>query len=76
MDFETLKNKVNELRDKKERAKGALAQTMAALKETYGCDTLEAAEALLRKLDSEADEAKAKFDKLMEEFLEEWQHVL
>jgi len=76
MDFEILKKKVDDLRNKKERAKGALAQTMETLKETYGCDSLEDAKVLLSRLDDEANEAKTTFDKLMAEFQKEWGHVI
>ena len=70
--FEELKSKVESLRRDRDRAEGALAQTMVRLKKEYGCRTLKEAKQLLTKTRKEAVEAEKSFKDELSDFNERW----
>ena len=71
-EYNRFKDEVDELRAQADRAAGALEQQMARLKEDFACESLEAAEQLLEKLEAEAVEAKQKYEEALEAFQEKW----
>ena len=75
-DIQAIKTRCAQLQQAADRAAGALDQTMARLKDEHGCATIEAAEALLKKL--RADEAKLQqaFDTTLAAFRRDWREQL
>ncbi len=67
-----LKAKVDRLRRDADRAAGALEQAMARLKTEFKCDSLEAAQKLLKKLRRDESEAREAFEKKLAAFQKEW----
>lgn len=68
-----LKSKIEDAKERRAEAKGKRDTLMARLKEDHGCNTLEAAEKMLAKLEKETEtEAKelergiAELEKMME----------
>jgi len=70
-----LKAKVDQLQRETDRAGGALEQTMARLKKEYHCDTVEEAEALLKRLHGEKQKANKVFTEVLTSFEENWRDV-
>jgi hypothetical protein len=71
-EYERLKKKADKLKAEAERAAGALEQTMARLKDEFGCDSLEAAEKLLEKKEAEKEKAEQKYEEELEAFKSKW----
>lgn len=71
-----LKKKVGRLQRERDRAEGALSETMKRIKEEFECSTLEEAETLLKKLKRKEDKAKNKFEEALAKFKEEWSELL
>jgi hypothetical protein len=71
-----LKKRVEKLQRDADRAAGALAQTLAQLKSEFGCSSLEAAEALLKKAKTDEQKAQVAFDTALAAFEEEWGEAL
>jgi hypothetical protein len=76
MNFKELKEKVEELQRKADKAQGALETAEERLQEEFNCKTLKDAEILLKAMEKDAEAAKAKYEKELEEFMEEWGDVL
>jgi len=70
--YEQLKQKVDQYQREADRAAGALAQLLERLKEEFGCDSIEEAEKLARKLKKERDKTEKEFAEALEEFETEW----
>jgi outer membrane protein TolC len=75
-DFDKLKAKVERLKAEKERAEGARDQLLRTLKEEFGCKSLQEAEALLAKLQSEETAALKKYNSYRTRFEKRWRKVL
>ena len=73
--FQDLKDKVDKLKTKRERAAGALENDMAKLKE-LGYDDLGAAEKALTKMKADRDEAETAYEEAMTKFQERWGDLL
>jgi hypothetical protein len=71
-EYERLKKKADKLKAEAERAAGALEQTTARLKDEFGCDSLEAAEKLLKKKELEKAIAEEKYEDELEKFKSKW----
>lgn len=71
-EFTRRKELVERLRRDRDRAQGALAQTVAADKEKYGVETLEELKALARKARKQAERDEAAYDRLAAEWDQEF----
>lgn len=75
-DFEALKRRVAEVTSRRDKAAGALEQTLKKIKEKYGCKTLEAAEALLVEKEKTRQEAAEKYAAKKQKFEKAWKAKL
>lgn len=75
-DFEQLKRRVEELRERKARAEGAYQEHLKRLKKDYGVKTLREAEQLLERKKDEEQAAAAKYLKAKKAFEAEYKEVL
>ncbi len=71
-----LKEKTERLRRKADQGEGALEQVKKELMETFGCDSLEAAAKLLKKLEKEGGVAESEYKDAFDEFCKKWEGVL
>lgn len=74
--FERLKQQADTLQRDVSRAEGALEQLKKDIKKEFDCDTIKAAEALLKKLEWDAQQAEEKFDKALADFEEQFGELL
>lgn len=76
-DFENLKSKIEELKNKKSRAEGALEQVKDQLKKDFGVNDLKEASLLLEKIDKEIKSDQSKLDELLEEIenITDWDKI-
>jgi hypothetical protein len=65
-----LKNKVSQLEKEVEQSKGALKAIKTQLKKDFGCQTIQAGQTLLRKLEKQEREATIKFEKELNKLYE------
>lgn len=75
-DLTELKSKVERIRRDADRAQGAYDQAKARLKSEYDCDSLEEAQAQLKKLEKQGQEARETFDADLAAFEEKWRGKL
>jgi len=75
-EFERLRSDVSRLQREADKAAGAHAEQMKQLKKEFGCETLEDAERLLRKLEREAAKAEAKYVDALDRFRSKWNKEL
>lgn len=75
-EYERLLESISTCEREASRSEGALQQLMARLKQEYGCDSLEEAEALLKKLEREQERLEGKVKKKTEEFEAEYGNKL
>ncbi len=75
-DFEALKRRVAEVTAKKDRAAGALEQTLKRIRSKYGCKTLEAAEALLIQKENKRQKTAEEYVDKKQAFEKEWKEKL
>ena len=66
-DFENLKKKIEESKQKRAKAEGAIEQAMIRLDKEFGCKSLDEAEKKLETLDAEIASDEKKLEKMMEE---------
>ena len=66
-DFENLKRKIEESKQKRAKAEGAIEQAMIRLEKEFGCKSLDEAEKKLEVLDAEIRSDEKKLEKMMEE---------
>lgn len=66
-DFENLKKKIEESKQKRAKAEGAIEQAMIRLDKEFGCKSLDEAEKKLGTLDAEIASDEKKLEKMMEE---------
>ena len=66
-DFEDLKKKIEESKQKRAKAEGAIEQAMIRLEKEFGCKSLDEAEKKLETLDAEIASDEKKLEKMMEE---------
>lgn len=66
-DFENLKKKIEESKQKRAKAEGAIEQAMIRLEKEFGCKSLDEAEKKLETLDAEIVSDEKKLEKMMEE---------
>jgi predicted nucleic acid-binding Zn-ribbon protein len=74
--FERLKKEVESARQQKDRAEGALQQAMKQLKDEMGCDSLDEARELEKKLSKQVKKAETDFESELESFEEKWGEVV
>lgn len=75
-DLTGLKNKVDALRAKAERARGVLENVEAELKETWKCGSLKEAEVLLKELQAKEKKLAGRYAKGLAAFEEKWSEEL
>ncbi len=75
-DYEALKRKIAALQRDKDKAEGALEQTLAKLKEDFSVDSIKAAKALLEELEKKRNKAFSKYQLEKKAFEEKWSDVL
>ncbi len=75
-DLTGLKNKVDALRAKAERARGVLENVEAELKETWDCATLEEAGVLLENLRGKEKKLAKRYETKLRQFEERWAEEL
>jgi predicted nucleic acid-binding Zn-ribbon protein len=73
--YKQLADKVEKLQRDHDRAEGALSQLMGRLKSEFSCDTLDAAEKKLKKLEKEAATKEKEFDLALDEFESDWKET-
>lgn len=71
-----LKNAVDSLRSKKDRADGALAQEFARLEKDHGCKTVASVRRKLAKAVGSLESAEADYERALDEFEAEWKDTL
>lgn len=74
--FAALKKKVTTLQRDADKAQGALDRLQAELAEEFECETIEAAEKLLKRLVKEEKAAGKAFSKALTKFEEDWSEDL
>lgn len=75
-EFQRIKKKVENLKQEKSRAEGALAEQERVLKESFDCDSLEDAESKLEELERKRDAAKTKYEADLEAFKDKFGDLL
>jgi len=70
--YQLLKSKLDKAQREVDRAQGSLDQLMVRLKDDHGCETLKQAEKKLKQMESDSEGAEQKYDRLLNEFDEEW----
>lgn len=75
-DLVNIKRAVADALEEKARAAGALDEVMKQLKKEFGCKTLEEAEAKLKQLTEEAEEAEETFTVELAAFKKEYEGIL
>lgn len=75
-DFESLKRKVEDLRERKARAVGAYQEHLKRLRKDYGVKTLKDAEKLLKRKKQEELDAAGAYLKAKKAFEREFAEVL
>jgi len=70
--FEKLKNKVDNLKTQRDKAKGSLATVMGRLKDEFGCESIQDAEELLTELKESVKQHEEELEKLYEKFEDEF----
>lgn len=71
-EFERLKKKVEAVRDDISRSEGRLESLKETLSKEYGVSSKSEAEAKIREMRAEADEAEVDFDQRMDSFKAKW----
>lgn len=74
--IESLKSKIEELKTERDRASGALSNILTQLQDNHDLRDLDAAEALLVKLQKQECKAKTAFTTALEEFEDEFADLL
>lgn len=70
--FRKLKQEVEQARSDADRAQGTLDGLMAQLKEEFECETVEAAQQKLKKLQKKATDAETEFDEALAAYQKKW----
>jgi len=71
-EYVQLKKRVDQAKQKADKAVGALEQIMKQLKKNFGCNSLQEAEKKSKSLQKQAITSKKEFDEALEEFEEKW----
>ena len=71
-EYLTLKRQYERLKSEEDKARGVLAEKMRQLKEEFGCETVKAADAMLRSEKHSAKQQQALFEKAIHEFEEKY----
>lgn len=66
-DFENIKKRIEESKQKRAKAEGAIEQAMIRLEKEFGCKSPDEAEKKLEVLDAEIRSDEKKLEKMMEE---------
>ena len=76
-DFENLKKKIEESKQKRAKAEGAIEQGMMRLEKEFGCKTLDEAEKKLETLDAEIRSDEKRLEVMMKEIEEftDWSKI-
>mgnify|MGYP001568893428 CR=1 FL=1 len=70
--YQRLKDKVDSLEREEGLTTGALSQLANQLKDDLGCNSVEEAEAMLERLETEYAEMERKYEKSLRKFEEAW----
>jgi hypothetical protein len=70
--YNELKQKADKAKADADKAEGALGQQLKELKDKFGCDSLEDAEAMLADLEAQEQELGRVCDEKMADFEREW----
>ena len=70
--YTELKEKVEEAQQKVDRAQGAIDNLLMQLQEKFSCDSLDAAHALLKKLDAKIEKLTTELDNEMTRIERKW----
>lgn len=70
--FRRLKKEVDNATAEAQRAKGAFDQLTKQLEGEFECNSLKEAEALLAKLEAQADKAKKEFERQLRDYERKW----
>ena len=74
-DYRSLLEDVDQWKTELAKIEGAQQSLLKQLEEKFDCDSLEAAEKLLVKLEQQQVAQEKKFAKMLKEFKDEWQHL-
>lgn len=69
-EFNELKEQIDDLRRRKDKAAGAKGQLLKELKQQFGCSTVQEAKKHLRKLKADKSNLQERFEKAMVAFEE------
>ena len=75
-DFSTLKEKMEALKRKQDRAQGAMNQLLSQLEGTFYVKTIEEAEELLKTMNKEREEVEKEFTAASIDFEKKYGHLL
>lgn len=75
-EYQSLKAKVDNAKTEADKASGALERAKAELKREYGCDSLDEANKLLRKMEKEEKRVSGDYNKALDAFEAEWADFL
>lgn len=75
-EFQRIKKKVENLKQEKSRAEGALDEQKRVLKESFGCDSIEAARSKLAELKQNMDKAKIEYENVLASFKDQFGDLL
>lgn len=71
-EFRRLKDRAEKARQTRDKAAGQLEAAVTRLQDEFGCETIEAAEAMIEKLDKETAQAEKAYNEAVETFEAEW----
>ncbi len=75
-DIAKLKEQIETLKQKRDKAKGAEELLMTTLKKEHGCKTLEEAKELLASLESQEGKLSKRLERVLAKFEEKWGNSL
>lgn len=75
-EFVRLKEQALSLRRRADQGDGALTMVKKQLMDEFGCDNMEAAEKLLKRLEREREAAEREYQEELDRFIKEWGETL
>lgn len=74
--FQAVKDKVEKLKEDRDKAQGAQDQILERLRNEFGCSTLKQGQKKLDELDKNIDEKEKQFKNDLDQFEEDWKEHL
>jgi len=74
--YQILAQQADQLKERRDKAQGALEHLLEELQEKFECDNLKDAETLLKKMQQKAKASSEAFEEAVEEFEDKWGDVL